>query len=229
MRCRKLTWLPVILWIIMLGISGCSAQKTEWSKEGDYQSLNFPNMEWGMSPEAALKAWDLSFSDVTMLPRDDSYYGVIVFNVQKETTVFEHPATLSFYFGYFKDGRGRTETPFGLIGVKSWFAYEDLDAILQTCKNLYGETFSPGGLFYSQGKVSNLPDEALRQKTEDFYQMVNGYEMTSPQDVLTVMELRQETEEPYRVRLTYGGTTAAVVRYLEQNENPFAEYSQLFQ
>lgn len=227
MHNRKLITFPLLLSILVLIGSSCSAPKTEWNKEGKYHSLNFPNMEWGMSPEEALNAWGLTFSDVTMLPREDRYYSAIVLNVQKEIEikVFERPATLSFYFGYFKDDKGRAKTPLGLIGVESWFHYEDLDSVLQTCRNLYGESFSPGSLNNSQGRVSNLPDAALQQKVRDFYQMVNGYEMTPFQEVLTVLDLKQETKAPYQVRLTYGGTVAAVVHYLEQNENPFTEYS----
>lgn len=229
MHNRKLIIFPILFSILVLIGSSCSAPKTEWNKEGKYHSLNFPNMEWGMSPEEALNAWGLTFSDVTMLPRGDSYYDVIVLNVQKEVEVFERPAALSFYFGYFKDDNGRTKTPFGLISVQSWFHYEDLDSVLQTCRSLYGESFSPGILNYSQGLISNLPDAALQQKVQNFYKKVIGYEMTPSQDPLTVVELKQETEAPYQVRLTYGGIIAAVVHYLEQNENPFTEYSNAVQ
>lgn len=107
--------LSTIILCVLCCLSGCTAGEGDNpTNAGEFQYFTFPKTDWGMSQEDVLDAWDLSYSDIDMLPANpDSYYMGIVFRSNKKITVLGYPADVIFQFAYLTRGGGARRLRWG--------------------------------------------------------------------------------------------------------------------
>lgn len=136
--------------------------------KSSYNYFVFPNTDWGMEKENVLKQWNLKEEDFEVTTNTNAYEfrKDEVYTAKKPITLVGLEAMVSFTFSSIPEGEEEREI--GLTRVVAEFEQDAFDTLMEVCAKTFGETYSAGNLFFSEGKLRDLPEDVLDKTIEVF-------------------------------------------------------------
>lgn len=218
--------LAFILVISMTTLSGCN-NEVEPTNTKPYDYISFDKTDWGMTPQEALKALNVNFDDVEIIPSTyfDGFYQSYRLNLLKPVIIDDLEVELELVFQNLVVDE-KIVAALGLTDVN--VTYPDVDDDLY---NLLSDKYRKIGENHeSSAKIGiptttydNMPSE-LAKKIEDFY---NRRDMTFCDEskhifgITSLVEFNHKlTDLTISVNIDYNGFIVALAKYLSDNPDP---------
>ena len=201
------------------------------------ERLAFPKTEWGMTPQEALEAYDLSFDDVTVsaAPQifsgaEDAFYAACALECGETREVFGENALLTFYFADMVLGDTPVST-LGLIYAEARFpetaleTYNALEEQLDGLAQRDADARIPTS-WASAETLSTLDAAEDARQYFDRRSLDAEAELAAPLAELSLFSEIAEGQETPDAILRWYGLNAALAAYLEENEDPVNAFAE---
>ncbi len=208
-------------------LSGCAQNPAAQAGE----RLAFPKTAWGMTPQAVLKAYDLSFDDVTVSAapqlfsgEEDAFYAAYALECAKEREVLGADAVLTFYFADMVLA-DNPAAPLGLIYVEARFpeVSQETHQALETQLDGLAQRGADARIPTSWEGAGTLASLEAGEEARQYFELRHldaEAALSAPLvSILLAGEIANGQENPDDVVRWYG-LNAALAAYLEENEDP---------